>query len=147
MEKFLVKRQKLSNQSEDTHCENTTSDSGGPSNSVKVPSQINSSSCAVRKYHDCYLSYGFTYSVSENHPCPECVVCGDKLYNESMVPSLFQSFVLFSGKQVKSMEKKNSNKCRKGANGELYGGQNNFQEHAATYNSRNFDFTCLYKNS
>jgi hypothetical protein len=57
----------------------------GQSNSVKVPSQTNSSSCAVRKYHDCYLSYGFTYTGSENHPRPECVLCGKKFCNESMV--------------------------------------------------------------
>jgi hypothetical protein len=87
MEKFLAKRQRLSSQSEDAHCENTTSDSPGPSNSVKVPSQTNSSSCAVRKYHDCYLSCGFTYSVSENHPRPACVVRGEKLCNVSMVLS------------------------------------------------------------
>jgi hypothetical protein len=116
MEKFLVKHQRLSSQSKDAHCENTTSDSPGPSNSVKVPSQTNSLFCAVRKYHDCYLSYGFTYTGSENHPRPECVVCARKLCNESMVPSklkrhfntkhshligkdsLFQSFALFSGK-------------------------------------------------
>jgi hypothetical protein len=84
MEKFLVKHQRLSSQSEDAHCENTTSDSPGPSNSVKVPSQT--MSCAASKYHDCYFSYGFTYTGSENHPCPECVVCGKKLCNESMVP-------------------------------------------------------------
>jgi hypothetical protein len=87
MEKFLVKHRRLSSQSEDAHCENITSDSPGPSNSVKIPSQTNSSSCAVRKYHDCYLSYGFTYTGSENHPHPEFVVCGEKLCNESMVPS------------------------------------------------------------
>jgi hypothetical protein len=86
MEKFLVKRQRLCSQSEDAHCENTTSDSPGPSNSFKVPSQTNSS-CAVRKYHDCYLNYRFTYNGSEHHPCPECVVCGEKLCHESMVPS------------------------------------------------------------
>jgi hypothetical protein len=81
MEKFLVKRQRLSNQSEDAHCENTTSDSPGPCNSVKVRSQTNSSSFAVPKSQDCYLSYGFTYTGSENHPRPECVVCGEKLCN------------------------------------------------------------------
>jgi hypothetical protein len=47
MEKILVKRQRLSNQSEHAHCENTTTDSPGPSISVKVPSQTNSSSSAV----------------------------------------------------------------------------------------------------
>jgi hypothetical protein len=87
MEKFLDKRQSLSCRSEDAHCENTTSDSPGLSNGVKVSSQTNSSSCAVRKYHDFYLSYGFTYTGSENLPRPECVVCGEKLCNERMVPN------------------------------------------------------------
>jgi hypothetical protein len=136
MEKFLVKRQRLSSQSEDAHCENTTSGSPGPSNSVKVPSQTNSSSCAMRKYHDCYLSYGLTYTGSENHPRPKCVVCGEKLCNESVVPSrlkrdfntkhsrligkdsLVQSFAFFSGK-VSQDNGKNSNDCRKGASNEL----------------------------
>jgi hypothetical protein len=135
MEKILVKRQRLSSQSYDAQCENTTGDSPGPSNSVKVPSQTNSS-CAVCKYHDCYLSYGFTYTGPENHPHPECVVCGEKLFNERMVPSklkrhfntkhihligkdsLFQSFALFSDK-ASQVKVKSANNCRKGASSEL----------------------------
>jgi hypothetical protein len=124
MEKLLVKGQRLSSQSEDAHCENTTSNSPGPSNSVKVPSHTNSLSCAVRKYHDCYLSYGFTYTGFENYPCPECVVCGEKLCSESMVLSklkrhfntkhshligkdtaYFSRLLSSQVKQVKSMEK------------------------------------------
>lgn len=38
-------------------------------------------------YQDTYLSYGFTYTRSESHDVPECVVCYRKLSNESMVPS------------------------------------------------------------
>jgi hypothetical protein len=135
MEKFLVKRQRLSSQSEDAHCENTTSDSPGPSNSIKVPSQTNSSSCAVRKYHDCYLNYGFTYTGSENHPRPECVVCGEQLCNESMVPSKLKIhfntkhrhligkdtayFSRLLSSQVKQVNEKINNNCRKGASSEL----------------------------
>lgn len=41
----------------------------------------------VRKYLDSYLSFGFTFNGPENRPVPQCIVCGEKLSNESMVPS------------------------------------------------------------
>ena len=33
------------------------------------------------------MKLGFTLSGNENNPCPLCLVCGDKLSNESMVPN------------------------------------------------------------
>ena len=33
------------------------------------------------------MKLGFTFSGNENNPCPLCLVCGDKLSNESMVPN------------------------------------------------------------
>jgi len=41
----------------------------------------------VRKYLDSYLSFGFTFNGPENRPVPQYIVCGEKLSNESMVPS------------------------------------------------------------
>ena len=34
-----------------------------------------------------YLKFGFTFAGNENNPRPQCLVCGDILANESMVPS------------------------------------------------------------
>ena len=33
------------------------------------------------------MKLGFTFSGNENNPCPLCLVCGDKLSNESIVPN------------------------------------------------------------
>ena len=33
------------------------------------------------------MKLGFTFSGNKNNPCPLCLVCGDKLLNESMVPN------------------------------------------------------------
>ena len=38
-------------------------------------------------YSEDYMKLGFTLSGNENNPCPLCLVCGDKLSNESMVPN------------------------------------------------------------
>ncbi|KAL4719951.1 hypothetical protein ACJJTC_018071 [Scirpophaga incertulas] len=40
-----------------------------------------------RKYDESYVSYGFTYCGDESCPTPKCLVCGDILGNNSMVPS------------------------------------------------------------
>ena len=39
------------------------------------------------KYDDSYLSFGFSWTGTENNPLPVCLVCGMKMSNESMVPS------------------------------------------------------------
>lgn len=40
-----------------------------------------------RKYDESYISYGFTYCGDESCPTPKCLVCGETLGNNSMVPS------------------------------------------------------------
>ncbi|XP_025417424.1 zinc finger BED domain-containing protein 5-like [Sipha flava] len=40
-----------------------------------------------RLYHEDYLNIGFSWSGNVDDPRPWCVVCGEKLSNESMVPS------------------------------------------------------------
>ena len=39
----------------------------------------------VRLYNEDYLTIGFTWSGNEKCPLPECVICGEKLSNASMV--------------------------------------------------------------
>ena len=40
-----------------------------------------------RLFKEDYMKLGFTFSGDERNPCPECLVCGDVLANESMVPN------------------------------------------------------------
>ena len=42
-----------------------------------------------RQYCDDYLKFGFSWSGDVAQPCP-CVVCGEKMANESMVPNKLQ---------------------------------------------------------
>ena len=39
------------------------------------------------QYCDDYLKYGFHWTGSEDQPFPLCVICGEKMSNEGMVPS------------------------------------------------------------
>ncbi|GFT81845.1 zinc finger BED domain-containing protein 5 [Nephila pilipes] len=39
-----------------------------------------------RKYDEDYIKYGFSWCGDETAPKPQCIICGDQLSNESMVP-------------------------------------------------------------
>ncbi len=41
-------------------------------------------------YNEDYMKLGFTFSGDERTPCPQCLVCGDVLATESMVPHKWQ---------------------------------------------------------
>ena len=43
-----------------------------------------------RQYCDDYLKFVFSWSGDVAQPCPLCVVCGEKMANESMVPNKLQ---------------------------------------------------------
>jgi hypothetical protein len=89
MDKFIVKRKKVEDgvllnssiEKEDDHVA-STSFINKVAQKNKQPTPI-----LVRKYLDSYLSFGFTFNGPENRPVPQCIVCGVKLSNESMVPS------------------------------------------------------------
>ena len=42
---------------------------------------------SIRKYDSSYLSFGFSWSGTEQEPRPQCVVCSDVLSNECMKPA------------------------------------------------------------
>ena len=43
-----------------------------------------------RQYCDDYLKYGFHWTGGEDKPFPLCIICGEKMSNEGMVPSKLQ---------------------------------------------------------
>ena len=44
----------------------------------------------IRRYQDTYLNYGFTFVEKQGISQPLCVICGDILAIEEMVPSKLQ---------------------------------------------------------
>ena len=45
-------------------------------------------------YYDDYLKFGFSCSGDVAQPCPLCVVCYEKMANESMVPNKLQRYFM-----------------------------------------------------
>ena len=79
MDKFLIRKEASdSRESESEHSLNPTN-----SNAKKAKTRHNLN----RQYDDDYLKFGFFWSGDAAQPSPLCVVCGEKLSNESMVPS------------------------------------------------------------
>jgi len=67
-------------------CDSELNDSRGVYN-AKLQGRVAAARCVNRRYNDKYLSMGFTWVGDTDRPIPECIVCGDKLSNEAMVPS------------------------------------------------------------
>lgn len=95
MDKFVVRKRKVQeDESQDqmvassigTASESNIEDAPGPSES-KCEKGKHASLSKKRTYVDAYLAYGFTSNNDENNPRPVCLVCGDTLSNEAMVPS------------------------------------------------------------
>ena len=87
MDMFIVKRKRQdsgSEQSAPTACfkKPNLTVSPGPSNSTHKEDKRKK-----RTYQDSYLAYGFTWNNNEENPIPVCLVCGETLSNEAMVPS------------------------------------------------------------
>ncbi|GFU35778.1 zinc finger BED domain-containing protein 5 [Nephila pilipes] len=56
---------------------------------MKNPAQVlqkNLKKVVKRKYDEDYIKYGFSWYGDETAPRPQCIICGDQLSNESMVP-------------------------------------------------------------
>lgn len=72
MDKFLLK---------------SRADDEEPSTSSSISAAKRAKKVLKRKYNQDYLRYGFTWCGDEAAPKPECVICGEQLSNEAMVPS------------------------------------------------------------
>ena len=75
MDKFIKRKQ-----SDDNESESKRSKAAKPCD--KAPKAR-----PKRQYCDDYLKYGFHWTGSEDQPFPLCVICGEKMSNEGMVPS------------------------------------------------------------
>lgn len=73
MDRFLKKKRDIEE-----------SDSGSEQN---ISASKKAKPRATRKYDESYLSFGFTWTGSEDNPLPLCIVCGCKMANESLLPS------------------------------------------------------------
>lgn len=86
MDKFLIKRRKVEDESVKVCSSNKSENELIPSISAMKAVQRNLQSTEiVCKYQDSYLNFGFTFSGPEKRSVPECVVCGEKLSNGCMV--------------------------------------------------------------
>ena len=80
MDKF-VKRKDVSDR-----CEVKTEHPMKPTKSSTKKAKVRHN----RQYCDDYMKFGFSWSGDVAQPCPLCVVCGEKMANESMVPNKLQ---------------------------------------------------------
>lgn len=91
MDKFIVKKREIGyetvfellrpNKNEDNSaCASSTS-----LVQRNIQSTLSTPTNRIRKYLDSYLNFGFTFTGFENRPMPQCVVCGEKISNNSMV--------------------------------------------------------------
>ena len=58
-----------------------------PPDSLPTSASDSAKAQKKRKYSEDYMQYGFTWCGSEEAPNPHCVVCGEQLGNQAMVPS------------------------------------------------------------
>jgi hypothetical protein len=82
MDKFLNIKRKLNN-----YYENNDENKRGKKTVTETIKSGTQSSVTSHKYHDNYLNFGFTFYGLETHPISQCLVSGEKLSNECMVPS------------------------------------------------------------
>ncbi|XP_068225609.1 zinc finger BED domain-containing protein 5-like [Palaemon carinicauda] len=87
MDKFLIRKEASGSRESDSE------QSLNPTNSnvkkAKIRDHLN------RQYNESYLKFGFFWSGDAAQPNPLCVVCGDKMSNESMVGYQDKDLVYF----------------------------------------------------
>ena len=103
MDKFLRKRKHEASSSED---EDRIIDGEIAAEDISIcPLPVDNSqppdkSKKNRMYMDSYLVMGFTWCGDDLTPNPECLVCGEKLSNEAMVPSKLKRHFLSKHSQL-----------------------------------------------
>ncbi|GFT64484.1 protein FAM200B [Nephila pilipes] len=64
-----------------------------------------------RKYDEDYIKYGFSWCGDETAPRPQCIICGDQLSNESMVPSKLKRHLYSSHPSCANKDKQYFKRC------------------------------------
>ncbi|GFU26049.1 SCAN domain-containing protein 3 [Nephila pilipes] len=66
--------------------------------------------CKESTYED-YIKYGFSWCGDETAPRPQCIICGDQLSNESMVPSKLKRHLYSSHPSCTNKDKQYFKRC------------------------------------
>ena len=88
MDKFLVKKRRGSTSNEENASVSKPKQTAG----ILIVEESSAKSKKPktekpRSYNAEYLKFGFTFAGNTNNPMPQCLVCGDILANESMLPN------------------------------------------------------------
>ncbi|GFT57355.1 SCAN domain-containing protein 3 [Nephila pilipes] len=62
-------------------------DSSSRTDDEELSTSVTKNLKKVVKRNEDYTKYGFSWCGDETAPRPQCIICGDQLSNESMVPS------------------------------------------------------------
>ncbi|GFT09902.1 zinc finger BED domain-containing protein 5 [Nephila pilipes] len=58
-----------------------------------------------------YIKYGFSWCGDETAPRPQCIICGDQLSNESMIPSKLKRHLYSSRPSCANKDKQYFKRC------------------------------------
>ncbi|GFT70760.1 zinc finger BED domain-containing protein 5 [Nephila pilipes] len=81
---------------------------------MKNPVQVlqkNLKKVVKRKYDEDHIKYGFSWCGDETAPRPQCIICGDQLSNESMVPSKLKRHLYSSHPSCANKDKQYFKRC------------------------------------
>ncbi|GFW69322.1 uncharacterized protein TNCV_486711 [Trichonephila clavipes] len=67
-------------------------------------SELNAPSKEIRKYNEEFIKYGFTFYVVDDEERPICVLCNEKLANESMKPAKLNWHLVTKHKELQNKQ-------------------------------------------